>query len=337
MRGGGNVDGEGKAAAEVAGANEAGREAPSAWRAWGALVRVSWQRQARAHLMVWIALSLLLFMTLFVALLTPFAWDMRYWRYPRRDGLPRAAWMPWLAAAQRSVPFDPNTSAIHSAVSASYNAMLRNEPVIQRVAFIRFTDAIVFTFFCTFLLPLWSLSFATEGFGREREAGNLLWVLTRPLSRPAIYLAKFVALLPWCLALNVGGLALLCWVAGEPGMRAFRIYWPPVLLGTLAFSALFHLMGVWFRRAAMVAILYSFFLETVMGNLPGNLKRASVSYYVRCVMYEAGAEYGIGPGSPLIDEPIGATAATVCLLGMTVAFLLVGMIKFSRTEYVEVN
>ena len=33
--------------------------------------------------------------------------------------------------------------------------------------------------------------------GAEREGSSLVWLLTRPLSRPAIYLAKFVALLPW--------------------------------------------------------------------------------------------------------------------------------------------
>ena len=45
------------------------------------------------------------------------------------------------------------------------------------------SEVIAFTMFTTFLLPLWSLSFATEGIGREREDRNLLWLQTE-LKKP---------------------------------------------------------------------------------------------------------------------------------------------------------
>ena len=50
---------------------------------------------------------------------------------------------------------------------------------------------------------------------------------------------------------------------------------------TLAFAALFHLMGACVRRAPVLAILYVFFFETIAGNLPGHLKRLSISFYTR--------------------------------------------------------
>jgi len=115
------------------------------------------------------------------------------------------------------------------------------------------------------------------------------------LPRPAIYLAKFLALLPWSLGLNLGGFALLCLAAGPPGGMAFRLYWPAVLWATLAFSSLFYLMGAFFRRPAVVAIVYAFFLEVIFGNMPGFLKRISIGFYTRCMMYEAAAGYGILP------------------------------------------
>src|SRR5207249_6283590 len=88
------------------------------------------------------------------------------------------------------------------------------DAAVQKSGFFVFSNWIVFSIFTTFLMPLWSLSFATEGLGREREAGNLLWLLTRPLSRPAIYLANFVAVLTGALGLSVGGCAVLCAVGG---------------------------------------------------------------------------------------------------------------------------
>ncbi len=159
--------------------------------------------------------------------------------------------------------------------------------IVDQSGFLVFSRWIVFSIFLTFLLPLWSLSFATEALGGERESNSLIWLLTRPLPRPAIYLAKFVALLPWSLGLNLGGFGLLCLAAGQPGAMAFRLYWPAVLWATLAFSALFYLMGAFFRRPAVVAIVYAFFLEVIFGNMPGYLKRISIGFYTRCMMFEA--------------------------------------------------
>jgi ABC-type transport system involved in multi-copper enzyme maturation permease subunit len=252
-------------------------------RAWCYLVVLSWQRQARAHFMVWIALGLLAF-TLFVVGLNTWAgnWDM------------------------------PN-------------------------GFIWFSWRIILFMFVGFLLPIWSLSFATEALGREREGRNLVWVLTRPLSRPAIYLAKLLAALPWCLGFNFLGFGLICLAGGETGQLAFRLYWPAVLAASVAYAALFHLMGAWFRRAAVVAVLYSFFLESFMGSMPGYWKRLSISFYTRCLMFLPGGEYGVRPFRPDMYIPVAATTAWWVLGVATLLFLGLGMYVFSRSEYLDLS
>ncbi len=311
---------------------------PSSWRAWLALVRLSLQRQSRAHLMVWIALALLAFMTLLVAVVTVRGgWDWRTWRSPPRRGPSHGQALANFTALQHALPRHPIAAAVQEAVGGAYGAVLSNPTASARAGFTRFSDVIVFTTFTTFLLPLWSLSFATEGLGREREDRNLLWLLTRPLSRPAIYLAKYVALLPWALGINLGGFALICAAAGDPGWLALDQYWPAVCWGTLAFCALFHLMGAWFRRAAVVAILYSFFLETVAGNLPSYWKRGSISFYVRCLMFEQAEGVGGRPERPLLYLPVDGTTAWWVLAGLTVALLGLGMLVFSRTEYLDLS
>ena len=68
------------------------------------------------------------------------------------------------------------------------------------------------------------------------------------------------------------GFALLCLAAGPPGRLALRLYWPAVVWATLAFTALFLLLGAYFRRPAVMAIVYSFCLEVVLGNMPATRK-----------------------------------------------------------------
>jgi ABC-type transport system involved in multi-copper enzyme maturation permease subunit len=282
--------------------------------------------------MVWVSVGLLAFMTFLVALLTQTGrWTMAHWRFPRRTGPTLQEYADQLHQMKQFFALDPSALAMHYAVVDS----LQN--VIDNSGFFVFSNWFVFRVFSTFLMPMWSLSFATDALGQDREAGNIIWLLTRPLSRASVYLAKFLAVLPWSVGLNLGGFCLLCLVAGEPGRLALQLYWPAVLWGTLAYCALFHLMGACFRRPAVIAILYTFFLETVAGNLPDYLKRASISFYVRCLMYDSAQDFGIGPERPEFFLPVSGDVAWVVLAGLTVFLLGIGMWVFSRNEYLDLS
>ncbi|MSQ95772.1 MAG: ABC transporter permease [Gemmataceae bacterium] len=302
------------------------------WRAWCFLVWLSFQRQARAHLMVWIALGLLGLSLLIVGIQTQAGrWTMAGWSHPRGKGVSHAQHVDHVGFAGM-LPWHEPQASVHAMVHGGYYAAVH-----EATGFFVFSDLIAFSLFTTFLLPLWCIAFATEGLGRERESQNLLWVLTRPIPRPAIFLAKYLALLPWCLVLNVGGFALLCLAGGRHGRLAFEVYWPAAFWGTLAFSAIFHMMAACLRRAAILALLYAFFLETLMGNMPGQFKRLSISFYTRCLMFDRAHEYGIHPERPLIFLPVGGTTAWLVLAGVTVLCLVVGAIVFTRNEYLDVN
>jgi ABC-2 type transport system permease protein len=291
-------------------------------RAWCYLVLLSWRRQARARQMVWIALGLLAFTTAMTAVAT--AADL--WHRPRFRQLVAADQLMFAAIA----PGSPAQALGDAALSAA-RAAVQTEPSAAQV----FARWVVAAIFLGFLLPLWSLSFATEAVGGDREQNSLIWLLARPLPRPAIYLAKFVALLPWTVGLNMGGFALLCVAGGRPGLTALRLFWPAVLCATVAFAALFQLMGAAFRRPAIVAIGYSFFLEIILGNMPGVMKRVSIGFYAHCMMLEAAERHGIEIDRPNVYWPVDGTTAIIVLMTATAALLVLGMAVFSRTQYHE--
>jgi ABC-type Na+ efflux pump permease subunit len=282
--------------------------------------------------MVGIALALLALSVALVAINSATGrYSMRHWRTPRSSPMTYAEWVGDLQADLAVTPFSPGAAGVQRGVLGAVAAVLERSDVLV------FSMQVIFSVFVSFLLPIWSLSFATDSFGSEREGGNLIWLLSRPLSRPAIYLAKFTAVLPWSLALNVGGFGLMCLAAGRPGPIAFRLYWPAVLAGSLAFTALFHLMGAYFQRPAIVGLLYSFFLETILGNMPGYMKRVSIGFYTRCMMFDAAQDYGVQPEKPSVYLPVeGATAGLVLAIS-TVALVALGMYLFARKEYQDIT
>ena len=313
---------------------------PSPWRAWCYLVWLSWQRQLRARQMVWIALALLVFASIFVGFNTHLGrWDMHNWRYsalpgvPNRDGPTYGQWADRMEILLWSTPRAPGFFPLDQGIFGAVQLILHQFSLQVQV----FVRGIIFGIFLNFLLPLWSLSFATEALGGDRESNSLIWLLTRPLPRPAIYFGKFVAMLPWSLTLNLGGFGVICLCGGAPGRETFKLLWPSVLCAALAFSSLFFLIGAFFRRPAIVAIVYTFFLETILGNMPGYLNRVSLNFYAKCMMYGPLKQHGVEPVRTDVFPVVSAAAGCWILLGAALTFLVLGMWWFARKEYHEIS
>lgn len=252
-----------------------------------------------------------------------------------------AEWLVMTQALSGAVHRDPAAQGVQHAYGGSCRVIIatgvRTEDgrTTSVSGFEVFSQQMIFSIFLTFLLPFCSLSFAVEAIGGERENKSLIWLLARPLPRPLIYLAKFVALLPWTLGMNLLGFAMLCLAAGPAGRPALLLYWPAVVYATVTFSALFLLIGATFRWPAVVSIVYSFCLELVFGLMPGYLRYASISYYAKCVMLQAQLAVGVESDKPwlFLSQP----TAVLVLLSAAAALLGLGAWLFSRKEYHEVD
>ncbi len=207
---------------------------------------------------------------------------------------------------------------------------------------VMFSSTVIGDIYLTFLLPLLTLSFGTQALGGDWEDRSLVWLLTRPLPRPLVYLAKLVAALPWTFGLTLGSLVVLGALAGRNGLASAYYFWPCVAWGTFAYLTLFLLLGAWFRRSTIIAVVYSFVIETIVGNMPGLVKRCSVSFYSRCVLYDLAEQHGYSGrdgGFGIVPEkrdlflPVDGGIALAVLALASLAFILAGMAIFARKEY----
>jgi ABC-type transport system involved in multi-copper enzyme maturation permease subunit len=201
-----------------------------------------------------------------------------------------------------------------------------------------FIEEIFLAVYVSFLLPVFSLSQGTAGIASDRDEQTLVYLLVSPLSRPLIFLAKSGASLLLALVWTMGGMALICWLGGQPGMAALRVLWPGILWSTVTYVALFLLFSVTFRRATIIAMAYAFFIETLIGNMPGIAKRLAVSFYTRCLIFDAGSEFGVSPaggGNVEMFLPISGPTAQMVLYLLSGGLLLAGLLSFSFREYVR--
>lgn len=201
----------------------------------------------------------------------------------------------------------------------------------------KLTTQIVLPVYASFLLPILAIVYATGALADEREERTIVHLLIRPLSRTGIYFAKAIGIAPLVLASGLGGYAIVCLAAGTAGRMALDAYWLAILLGTLAYASLFLLFGALAPRPVILAVVYAFFVESMLGNTPGTIKRAAVSFYVQCSIYDRASGFGIRPAAELQFSPIGGTTANAALAAMTLAFLAFGAWGFHRKEFRELD
>ena len=211
----------------------------------------------------------------------------------------------------------------------------QRDPTTKRLA-----QHVLVPTYIAFLMPVLAIGYGAAGIGAEREDRTLIYLLMTPLPRPVAYFVRFVAAQLLVVGTTAVSLWTLCALAGAPGDEAWSLFWPASLMGAAAYAALFLLVGSVFRHGTIISLAYWFFLEVLFGNMPGIIKRVSVAFYVRSMIYEAGADLDIGPAGRVAREmflPVNADTARTALLTATAALLVVGIAAFTRREYRDVS
>lgn len=205
-------------------------------------------------------------------------------------------------------------------------------PLAQN-AFDRFSEEFMIFLFTSFVVPVCALAYGTTSVGGDREDRTLLFLLVRPVPKWLILLAKYLATLPLVLGLVMASFWLYCNLAGDIGRTAFWAYLTPVFYMTVAYVSLFHLFAVTFRHSTIVALIYALFMEFLLGNMPGLIKRIAVNFYGRSMMYDLGAVDGLNSPDPEWFVPLTAWGAGWSLLGISAVALALTLLIFSLREY----
>ena len=323
--------------------------------AFWVLIVQSFQRHWRVRQMGWVALGLLSVIVIWDAAVTlsPAGWGLDN-RRVRRTQVTYREYGEELRPSSRyeallrppepfpkrpmlvnetPAPLEPLRDSLTSLVLSIPHAVMQSERFLADWSFTNFARWVVLSAYLGFVLPMFTLAYASGAIGSERESRSLIWLMTRPMPRSSIYLAKLFGTLPWCLLFSVGGFGALCLAGGEQGRVAFRLFWPAALAGTIAFSALFHLIGAIFRRPVIVGLVYVFFFEFLVAALPGSLKMLSLTFYTRCLMYNEAVAVGY-PGAMLdVPAPVTSTTAWAMLTVVPLVLTLLGSWLFARFEY----
>ncbi|MBA2226323.1 MAG: hypothetical protein WHU94_04935 [Thermogemmata sp.] len=214
------------------------------------------------------------------------------------------------------------------------STLLRLNQIQSHLGFMHYSYWIMYGVYLGFLMPLLTLSCVNTLIDPENDAWVWLW--SRPLPRSSIYLAQWIGTLPWIFLLNFGVLTALALAGGTYGRRSLFLYSLSIMLGIFALASLFHFFHILFRRPVVIGLIYVFFFESLVGNLPGSVKLLSLTFHIRSLMYRAAQAEGYQVELLLFPEAATWEAAVGFLLFVTVLLTLLGAWLSSYRERREI-
>lgn len=147
-----------------------------------------------------------------------------------------------------------------------------------------FSDGLTNALIASTILPLVMLVLATAAFGNELEDRTLAYLVLKPIARWRIVLPKlFAPLLVGGLPVAFSGaLATLIITDGDVGHAAATA--AALLVGAVAYAALFTWAGLAVRHALPFGVAYIFVWEAALSSFLGGTRFLSVRQYTLAVV-----------------------------------------------------
>lgn len=192
----------------------------------------------------------------------------------------------------------------------------------------------------TFLLPLVCLFYGGPSIVDEIEGRTIIYLFLRPVSKPAIFLGKYLAGVTVSLVLVLVPIIPLFFIlmaGGEGAEGQYQLFAQTLMsvaVGVLSYSAVFAMLGAAFGKSLLAGILYWAVAEWGLSFIPV-LEFGTLKYHVR----NAGSLIDLGNFGFIdqmvlkqaIEVPLWASygvLAVVCLGALTV-----GAVLFNQRQY----
>lgn len=175
------------------------------------------------------------------------------------------------------------------------------------------------------ILPLIALVFGTAALGSELEDGTAVHVLTKPINRTTVVLAKVAVAGSLTAALVVPSTTIAALLLARPDAELGQTVALAVgaLVGSYVYAAIFVALGIVTSRGLILGLGYALIWEGLLaGLLPGS-QVFSVREYVR------GIASALSPG--VLESVVGSAGFLYAAVALVVA-LVVAAYRLARFE-----
>jgi ABC-2 type transport system permease protein len=162
------------------------------------------------------------------------------------------------------------------------------------------------------MVPLIGVIAGTGAIGPEIDDGSIVYLLAKPLKRPTIIFTKLIVAIGVTMAFSSIPVLIAGFILNNNGQQLAVAYSVAALFSSIAYSALFLLLGTVTRHAVVIGLVYVLVWETSIANLVPGARVLSVRQWGLSLAERIGADGAI-------TADVSMTTSVVLLLVATVA------------------
>ncbi|MET9620285.1 ABC transporter permease subunit [Streptomyces sp. NPDC006464] len=161
------------------------------------------------------------------------------------------------------------------------------------------------------MVPLIGVIAGTGAIGPEIDDGSIVYLLSKPVKRPAIIFTKLIVAIAVTMVFSAVPTFVAGMILNGNGQQVAVAYTVAALVASIAYSALFLLLGTVSRHAVVIGLVYALVWEALFGSLIAGAKTLSVQQWALAVAQKVS-------GEGLVTSDVGLPAAVALLVGVTV-------------------
>ncbi|POX39655.1 hypothetical protein C3486_17350 [Streptomyces sp. Ru73] len=160
------------------------------------------------------------------------------------------------------------------------------------------------------MVPLIGVIAGTGAIGPEIDDGSVMYLLAKPVRRSTIIVTKLLVATGVTVVFSAVPVLIAGFVLNGNSQGIAVAYALAAAVASVAYSALFLLLGTVTRHAVVIGLVYALVWEAVFGSLVPGARTLSVQQWALALAQKAGAEGAI-------TSDVGLTPAVVLLVVVT--------------------
>jgi ABC-2 type transport system permease protein len=163
------------------------------------------------------------------------------------------------------------------------------------------------------MVPLIGVIAGTGAIGPEIDDGSIVYLLAKPLKRPSIIFTKLVVAIGVSVVFSAVPTIVAGFILNGNSQQLAFAFGAAAAAASVAYSAVFLLLGVITRQAVVFGLVYALVWESLIGSLVPGARTLSVQQWALALAQKIA---GDGAG---VSSDVGLPMAVVLLVGVTVA------------------
>ncbi|MFI9103891.1 ABC transporter permease [Streptomyces fildesensis] len=162
------------------------------------------------------------------------------------------------------------------------------------------------------MVPLIGVIAGTGAIAPEIDDGSIVYLLAKPLKRPSIILTKLAVAIGVAMAFSAIPTFIAGYILNGNSQQLAVAYGIAAAVASIAYAAVFLLLGVVTRHAVVAGLVYALVWESLIGNLVPGARTLSVQQWSLALAQKIG-------GGDIVQSDVGLPVAIVLLVAVTVA------------------